>query len=77
VVSAAASEDLLDHDWLPVVDNRRRVLGGVARAALVRASMETPATEQTAAGLVAGLFGDLVFTLGAMLDGVLGTGKAR
>ena len=77
VASAVASGAFLELDWLPVVDNRRRVLGGVSRAVLETAQAGQPQAGHGAADVFSGLFSDFVYVLGEMLHGLLVPGKTR
>ena len=77
VASAVASKAFPDHNWLPVVDNRRRVLGGVSRAALETALSGRLPAGQGAADMFSVLFSDLVYLLGEVLEGLLVPGRSR
>lgn len=71
IPSAALNEDWFNHNWLPVVDQKQRVLGAVSRARLIRAARTFKVEEQSAADVLLRLMTDSVSVLGALLDSVL------
>jgi Mg/Co/Ni transporter MgtE len=72
VVAAAEHEGWLEHNWLPVVDNRQRILGALSRAAVLRAASRVSPSRQGMAGLLLELADGITHTLGDILEGVLG-----
>lgn len=71
VAAAATHEGWLQHNWLPVVDNRQRLLGALSRAALFRAARRASPSRGGTAGMLLELVNGLTLTLGEMLDGIL------
>lgn len=71
IESAVHREDWLTHNWLPVVDHRRQVLGGVSRAKLFGAAGRDTMDRSGADPAFSGLMSELVYVLAALLDGVL------
>ena len=72
VTAAAEHEGWLEHNWLPVVDNRQRVLGALSRGAVVRAASRVSPSRDGATSLMLELVEGITHTLGEMLEGVLG-----
>lgn len=72
VTAAAEHEGWLDHNWLPVVDNKQRVLGALSRAAVVGAANRVSPSQQSTASLLLELVDGVTHTLGEMLEGLLG-----
>ena len=71
VTAAAENEGWLEHNWLPVVDNKQRVLGALARAALLGAANRASPSQQGTSGLLLELVDGVTHTLGEILEGVL------
>ena len=72
VTAAAEHEGWLDHNWLPVVDNKHRVLGALSRAAALSAASRVAPSQQSTASLFLELVDGITHTFGEMLDGLLG-----
>lgn len=72
VTAAAEHEGWLDHNWLPVVDNKQRVLGALSRAAVMGAANRVAPAQQSTASLLLELVDGVTHTLGEMLEGLLG-----
>lgn len=75
IVSAAKNEDWHTRNWLPIVDHRNRVLGGVARATLFRAAAQQAGQKRDVSELFVDLAADLVHVLGSLLERLLGQRK--
>ena len=76
IADAVSREDWLRHNWLPVVDHRRHVLGGVSRAKLFGAAGQNTMGRSKIDPVFSDLMSDLVYVFAALLDGVLSRGKA-
>jgi Mg/Co/Ni transporter MgtE len=72
VTAAAEHEGWLEHNWLPVVDNKQRVLGALSRAAVLGAASRVSPSQQSTASLLLELVDGVTHTLGEMLEGLLG-----
>jgi len=72
VVAAAEHEGWLEHNWLPVVDNKQRILGALSRAAVLGAASRVSPSQQGTASLLLELVDGVTHTLGDMLEGLLG-----
>ena len=72
VTAAAEHEGWLEHNWLPVVDNKQRVLGALSRAAVLGAANRASPSQQGTSGLLLELVDGITHTLGEILEGVLG-----
>lgn len=72
VTAAAEHEGWLEHNWLPVVDNKQRVLGALSRAAVLGAANRVSPSKQSTASLLLELVDGVTHTLGEMLEGLLG-----
>jgi magnesium transporter len=72
VVAAAEHEGWLEHNWLPVVDNKQRILGALSRAAVFRAASRVSPSQQGTTALLLELAGGITHTLGEILEAVLG-----
>lgn len=57
--------------WLPVVDHQQRVMGRVARARVLRVAKDQAEAVTGRQGIVSGLFSELVYLLGSVLERVL------
>lgn len=77
IVTAAASHDWDEHSWLPVVDQKRRVLGAVARARLLGAARALGREDGSANEIALNLLDELVFVLGDLLDNLMTRKPAR
>jgi Mg/Co/Ni transporter MgtE len=75
VIAAAEHEGWLEHNWLPVVDNKQRVLGALSRAAVLRAASRVAPSREVATSLFLELVDSITHTLGDILDGVLSRRK--
>lgn len=75
ILSAIQNEDWFNHNWLPVVDQKQRVLGSVSRALLFRTARSFKVKEQSAADVIFELMAGSVTVLGALLERVLVRGK--
>lgn len=71
IASAVHREDWLRHNWLPVVDHRRQVLGGVSRARVFEAAGQDTMDRSGGGPVFSDLMSELVYVLAALLDGVL------
>lgn len=71
IPSAVRNEGWFDHDWLPVVDQKQRVLGAVSRARLYRAARAFSVQEQGATDAFLEIVSGSVYALGALLESVL------
>ncbi len=71
VIAAAEHEGWLEHNWLPVVDNKQRVLGALSRAAVLRAASRAAPSRQAASSVLLELVDGITHTLGEILEGVL------
>jgi Mg/Co/Ni transporter MgtE len=71
IASAVQNEAWLKYNWLPVVDQKQRVLGGVSRAKLFRAATANRTREQSAANVIFELLTESVYAFGALLERVL------
>lgn len=71
VVAAAGHEGWLEHNWLPVVDNKQRILGALSRATVFRAARQNSPSRQGTTSLLFELVDALARTLGEMLEGIL------
>ena len=76
IADVAMSDAWQERHWLPVVDHRGRVLGGVARARVFRAANAHVVRARRSSDFAAELFGDLVYLINAMLERAL-SGKGR
>ncbi len=72
VTAAAEHEGWLEHNWLPVVDNKQRVLGALSRATVLGAASRISPSQQSTASLLLELVDGITHTLGEMLEGLLG-----
>lgn len=72
ITAAAEHEGWLEHNWLPVVDNKRRVLGALSRATVLSAASRVSPSQQSTASLLLELVDGITHTLGEMLEGLLG-----
>lgn len=72
VVAAAEHEGWLEHNWLPVVDNKQRILGALSRAVVLGAASRVSPSQQSTASLLLELVDGITHTLGEMLEGLLG-----
>lgn len=72
VTAAAEHEGWLEHNWLPVVDNKQRVLGALSRAAVLGAASRVSPSQQSTASLLLELVDGITHTLSEMLEGLLG-----
>jgi len=71
IVNAADNPDWDRHSWLPVIDQRRRVLGAVSRASILKAARKLAGETGRASDFTLDLLSELVYVLGDMLDNVL------
>ncbi len=71
IASVATNEDWHTRNWLPVVDHRQRVLGGVSRARVFRAASEHSVQARRASDVVFDLLIDLVYVLDEVLEKAL------
>lgn len=71
VVAAAAHEGWLEHNWLPVVDNKQRILGSLSRSAVLRAAGRIAPARQRPASILLELVEEMTLALGKMLEGLL------
>lgn len=71
IASVAQNPDWHTHNWLPVVDHGRRILGGVSRARVFGAAGVQKSKVGSASDVMIDLMTDLVYVLGALLDRVL------
>lgn len=76
IATAAMIEDWHTRNWLPVIDHRRRVLGGVSRARVFRAASEHSIGTRRASDLTFDLLTDLVYVLGSVLERALSPKKS-
>jgi Mg/Co/Ni transporter MgtE len=72
VTAAAEHEGWLEHNWLPVVDNKHRVLGALSRATVLSAANRVAPPQQSTASLFLELVDGITHTFGEMLEGLLG-----
>ncbi len=72
VTAAAEHEGWLEHNWLPVVDNKQRILGALSRAVVLGAASRVSPSQQSTASLLLELVDGVTHTLGEMLEGLLG-----
>jgi predicted transcriptional regulator len=72
VTAAAEHEGWLEHNWLPVVDNKYRILGALSRGTVIRAASRVSSTRKGTASLMLELVEGTTHTLGEMLEGLLG-----
>lgn len=71
IVDAMHNEDWLKQNWLPVVDQRQRVLGGVSRARLFQAGNAAASAERGSSNILLDLMTELVYMLSAVLESAL------
>jgi Mg/Co/Ni transporter MgtE len=71
VTAVAEHEGWLEHNWLPVVDNKHRILGALSRAAIMRAADRVSPSRTGTASLLLELVEGITHTLGEMLEGLL------
>ena len=66
---AAAAKDpgWSDHNWLPVIDHERRVLGGVSRSSVVAAAARLAHDARPGRDVLSVLIGDVVHLFGELL----------
>lgn len=72
VTAAAEHDGWLEHNWLPVVDNKQRILGALSRAVVLGAASRVSPSQQSTASLLLELVDGITHTLGEMLEGLLG-----
>ena len=72
IANAAENAGWDRYSWLPVVDNRGRVLGAVSRSSLMAAARRLSGTSEQAGEFTLGLMRELVYAMGNLLDTVLG-----
>lgn len=71
IVTLVQDEIWHSRHWLPVVDHRQRLLGGVSRQRVFRASGSQMAEAGRSSGGLFDLFDDLVHMFGALLESML------
>ena len=71
ITSAAAHAGWLDFNWLPVVDERQRVLGALSRKAIIRAAGQASTSRSAPANLTLDLLGGVTLVLGEFLEDIL------
>jgi predicted transcriptional regulator len=71
IAAAAAHESWLSHDWLPIVDNQKRVLGALSRKTIIRAASRKSSGRREADSLMLDVVGGITQLLGTILDGLL------
>lgn len=72
ITAAAEHEGWLEHNWLPVVDNKHRVLGAISRSTILGAASHVLPSQQGTASLFLELVDGVTHTFGEMLEGLLG-----
>lgn len=71
IASVAQNEDWHVRNWLPVVDHRKRVLGGVSRATVFRATRQQADSKRGLGDLFVDLAADLVYVLGSLVERII------
>ncbi len=77
IPSAMQNEGWLKHDWLPVVDHRQRLLGGVSRARIFRDASAYTTNKQSSPDVLFDLMTELVYLFGTLIDRMLLRGSSR
>ncbi len=72
VTAVAEHDGWQEHNWLPVVDNKHRILGALSRGAVMRAADRVTPSRTGTASLMLELVEGITHTLGEMLEGLLG-----
>ena len=66
-----------DHNWLPVIDNERRILGGVSRSSVFTAASKFTHDARPGRDILSVLVGDVVYLFGELLTRLLSRRGAR
>lgn len=66
-----------DHSWLPVIDQERRILGGVSRASVFTAASKLSQDARPGRDILSVLIGDVVFLFGELLTQFLSKRSVR
>lgn len=71
IASAALRDEWLRYNWLPVVDHRGHVLGGVSRAHLLHAARGHASDRSDTGDFFALMLGDMAHVLGKLMENIL------
>ena len=77
IANAVQNESWLKYNWLPVVDHRQRVLGGVSRARIFRAGNANTTGKQDSSNVLFDLTTELVYLFGGLFDRMLSRRSPR
>ena len=72
VTAAVEHEGWLEDNWLPVVDNKRRIVGALSRATLLAAAGRVSPSQQSTTNFLLELVEGIAHTFGELLESLFG-----